>query len=530
MSENPHSYSSFAPESLAADRSGTGAARTGYRPEIDGLRAVAVLAVLAYHAGIAAAPGGFVGVDVFFVISGYLIMATLTADIRQGRFSVLAFYERRIRRIFPALSVMAAFCLLMAALIFPPDAFARLGWSLGAMAVFASNFLFCADSAPAGYFAMSSEGQLLLHSWSLAVEEQFYILLPLGLSLLRHRRERVMIAWILGVTAISFALNVWLVIAWRAGSFYLVPPRAWELLLGSLLALGVVPSLKTRVLREAGALLGLALILIAAFGFTKYTRFPGLAALVPCLGAGLILHATAGSTTLTGQLLTARPLTSIGLISYSLYLWHWPIIVLVRYVNTGKLDAKLTTIVILSSLAAGVLSWRFVERPFRDRRALPARRQLLAGGAGASLAAVLTGAVIVAGQGLPWRFDPATRALIAANLAREADHAVGDCQNWQRDVRRLSDISFCRIGRDEPRHILFWGDSHVGGMMPLVRRLYARRCKTARAVAGCSDGTWRNGKARCDRRRRLADRRRPADRTGSERLTHYGMVPDGAAR
>ena len=338
---------------------------TTYRPEIDGLRAIAVTSVLAYHADIAAAPGGYVGVDIFFVISGYLIMTTLAADIRRGRFSVVSFYERRIRRIFPALFAMAAFCLVAGALLFAPGDLQKLGQSLGAMALFSSNLLFCFDSEPTGYFAHASATQLLLHTWSLAVEEQFYILMPIGLYLLRRRPARETTAWLAALAALSFALSVVMVAHWQTGAFYLVFPRAWELLIGSLMALGLVPPLRRRSLREAEAALGLVLLAWPIFLYSRDTPFPGAAALPPCLGAWLIIHAVTAGPTLVGRGLATRPMVWVGLISYSLYLWHWPIVVLVKYLNMGKLNAQTTIVIVVASFTMGALSFRFVERPFQ---------------------------------------------------------------------------------------------------------------------------------------------------------------------
>lgn len=478
-------------EKITAVRRDVGVARaTTYRPEIDGLRAIAVTSVLLFHADIAATPGGFVGVDIFFVISGYLIMTTLAADIRARRFSVLAFYERRIRRIFPALFAAAAFSTLAAGVLFPPADFARFGQSLAAMALFSSNLLFCFDSAPAGYFADGSATQMLLHTWSLAVEEQFYIFLPIGLALLRRRPERATMAWLAAIAALSFALSIWMVRAWPTGAFYLVLPRAWELLVGSLLALGLVPRPTSTLWREIEAAAGLALVVAPIFLYGKDTPFPGAAALPPCLGACLIIHATTAGRTLAGRLLATRPFVGVGLISYSLYLWHWPIAVIVKALNMGKLNAPTTIAIIVASFLAGFLSWRFVERPFRGKRALPTRRGLLTAGALAGGTAIAVGLIVGATAGLPQRFDARTLALVKANAAREGDHPDGACENFRKDVRAPSDITLCPIGA-EPRKVLFWGDSLVGGLQPLVERLHREGALGGRGAifavsAGCT--------------------------------------------
>ena len=466
---------------------------TTYRPEIDGLRAIAVTSVLAYHADIALVPGGYVGVDIFFVISGYLIMTTLAADIRLGRFSVVSFYERRIRRIFPALFAMAAFCVVAAALLFAPSDFAKFGQSLVAMALFSSNLLFCFDSEPAGYFAHASATQLLLHTWSLAVEEQFYILMPIGLWLLRRRPERVTRAWLAALAALSFALAIFMVARWQTGAFYLVFPRAWELLGGSLMALGLVPPLRRRALREAEAALGLALLAWPIFFYAKDTPFPGAAALPPCLGAWLIIHAVTAGPTFIGRGLATRPMVWVGLISYSLYLWHWPIVVLVKYLNMGKLNARTTIVIVVASFVMGWLSFRLVERPFRGRRALLKRRGIFVAGALAGGGAILAGLTIAATAGLPQRFDAHTLALVRANLARETDNPDGACENFRKNVRAVGDITLCPIQGEASRKVLFWGDSLVGGLQPLVERLHAEGALGGRGVlftvaAGCTPG------------------------------------------
>ena len=485
---------------------------TPYRPEIDGLRAIAVTSVLAYHADIAAVPGGYVGVDIFFVISGYLIMTTLAADMRRGRFSVVSFYERRIRRIFPALFVMGAFCLVAGALMFAPSDFQKLGQSLGAMALFSSNLLFCFDSEPTGYFAHASATQLLLHTWSLAVEEQFYIVMPIGLYLLRRRPARETTAWLAVLAALSFALSVVMVAHWRTGAFYLVFPRAWELLVGSLMALGMAPPLRHRFLREAEAALGVALLAWPIFLYARDTPFPGAAALPPCLGAWLIIHAVTAGPTLVGRWLAMRPMVWVGLISYSLYLWHWPIVVLVKYLNMGKLNAQTTIVIVVASFAMGVLSFRLVERPFRGRQALLKRRGLFVAGALAGGGAIVAGLTLTATAGLPQRFDARTLEMVRANVARETNNPNGSCENFRKDVRTIGDIALCPIEAGSPRKILFWGDSLIGAMQPLVGRLHGEGALGGRGAlftvsASCTPALRVNRSAQgyyCDAFTRLA--------------------------
>ena len=442
-----------------------------YRPDIDGLRTLAVVPVVLYHAHVAPFGGGFVGVDIFFVISGYLITSTLLGDLRQGRLSVLDFYERRVRRIFPALFAMLLCCTLATALFAPPDAFDAFGHSMIAVALFLSNVFFWFNGGVAGYFGDASTTQLLLHTWSLAVEEQFYIFLPILLMLVGHRGRRTIVFWLALFAAASFALSVWTVAHRPAAAFYLVFPRAWELLVGGLVAAGIVPPLASRAGRELASAGGVALIAAAVFLFSNRTSFPGATALLPCLGAVLVIHAGETGESRLGAFLASRPFVYVGKRSYSLYLWHWPFVVLFMGLNTGLLNAPSTLLILAASFAAASLSYRFIEQPFRrrrDRRRGPA----LVGAVAVSLAALVVGLSIVLGGGLPVRFDAAKRTLIAANLARMNDHDDGSCGNWRTDVHTLDDITFCPLGHEGQRKILFWGDSHLGVLRPLIKDLY----------------------------------------------------------
>ena len=455
-----------------------------YRPDIDGLRTIAVLAVVLYHADIGPFTGGFVGVDVFFVISGFLIMSTLASDIAAGRFSILAFYERRIRRIFPALFAMMAVVTAVAALVLLPGDFAGYGKSLAAAATSLSNVFFYATSGTAGYFDNASETRLLLHTWSLSVEEQFYVLLPVALVLLRGPSRRTLVGTLALFAAASFALSLVLVAYRPTEAFYLVMPRAWELLAGCLLSVGDLPAIGRRWLREAAAALGVALIAVAVLGYTRMTAFPGAAALLPCAGALLLIHAGkvangSDGSTLVGRVLSTSPSVYVGRISYSLYLWHWPIIVfvgqaaLVRGLDTGELTARAKMLILVASFAAAVLSYHLVEQPFRRKGALARLNgpRLVGGGVATALLAACCGTVIVAGGGFPGRFDASTRAIVAANLAREVDRPAAGCENWKAHPQGWSDVESCPDIRGEPKTILFWGDSHVWSLKPLVRTL-----------------------------------------------------------
>ncbi|MCB5200694.1 acyltransferase, partial [Loktanella sp. TSTF-M6] len=311
---------------------------TGYRRDIDGLRTLAVVPVVLGHAGLGLFAGGFVGVDVFFVISGFLITGILVRELEQGRFSLIDFYERRARRILPALFVVLAACIVVFWFLLLPQHYVVIGKAGIASLLFSSNiYFFRIDSA---YFANATSMQPLLHTWSLAVEEQFYIVFPVLLWLIAAWRRTSRTLLIAGLSLASFALAVWMVPRHPVAAFYLTPTRVWELGLGALLALGAFPALRHRLLAELVAAAGLVAIAWAVFTLDKTDPFPGLNALAPCLGAVAIIWAGQSQITLTGRLLSTRGMVGIGLMSYSLYLVHWPVLVAARILTSarGNLD------------------------------------------------------------------------------------------------------------------------------------------------------------------------------------------------
>jgi peptidoglycan/LPS O-acetylase OafA/YrhL len=375
-----------------------------YRPDIDGLRAIAVVTVVAFHIGVSRLPGGYVGVDVFFVISGYLISAIMLEELSAGHFSIASFYERRVRRIAPALIVSLAVTTGFACWYLLPDELAEYGWSLVAVALSVSNFFFW---HAVGYFELSAAGKPLLHTWSLAVEEQFYLVLPLCLALAFRRCRRLLKPLIWAATILSLSLCVAETTWYPDAAFYAPWTRAWEMLLGTLLALHATPHLGTALQREAAAFGGVALILFAVFTYAVSTPFPGLAALVPCLGTALVILAGHDRLSLTSRLLGAAPLVFLGRISYSLYLWHWPVILFQRVASafvdgTDSRTAKVAMAII--SLVLATISWRFIERPFRVRTRLLPRPAVFAGALGAAALFVAIGVGFLGTDGLPGRF------------------------------------------------------------------------------------------------------------------------------
>lgn len=343
-----------------------------YRPEIDGLRALAVVPVLLFHAGFGVVSGGFAGVDVFFVISGYLITSIIHREIRDGSFSIVGFYERRARRIAPVLLLVCAVSIPFAFLWMLPPELNNFGKSLYALNLFASNFVFWDQT---GYFQPSTELMPLLHTWSLAVEEQFYLVFPLFLLLLRRFSAATTLKAMLLLVALSFGATQILARIDPAANFYLLPSRLWELGIGAALALMGVDRLDpAKGYRELLSILGLAAI-IASYAFVEESAFyPGWTTVPVVLGAALVLAFARGDTAV-GRLLSLQPLVAIGVISYSLYLWHQPVFAFAQLRAIDAIPAWGYALLILLCFGLATLSWHFVEQPFRkpgrfDRRAV----------------------------------------------------------------------------------------------------------------------------------------------------------------
>lgn len=397
-----------------------------HRPEVDGLRAVAVLSVIFYHAGIVFFSGGFIGVDVFFVLSGYLITALMLKDMSAGRFSLLHFYERRARRILPALIVVALVCLPFAWVLMVPAQFVDFSQSLVAVATFSSNILFLRES---GYFEGAAELKPLLHTWSLAVEEQFYLFFPLLLmALWRFGRARV-VQVLIAIVLLSLAWSEW---GWRHlpdANFYLLPSRAWELLAGSLCAF-VLQGGPGRA-RNLPAATGLGMILLAVFLYDTSTPVPSLYMLVPVVGTCLVIL-FAGPGTWVAALLSTKGLVGIGLISYSAYLWHQPLFVFARLQLWIPLTPAAMPGLSVVSLALGWVSWRYVEQPFRGNRPLLATRpQVFITSALASVVIFSVGFAGYLANGFPTRlpsgYELRQERLAELRAVRHADIRSGTC-------------------------------------------------------------------------------------------------------
>lgn len=453
-----------------------------HRRDIDGLRAVAVLSIVIHHAFPGLVPGGFVGVDIFFVISGFLITRIIAGEMGAGDFSFTRFYLRRARRIVPAYVAVTGAVTALAAWLLLPRAFYLFGGSLAASGLFLTNLWFTQGF---GYFQPQAQQNPLLHLWSLGVEEQFYLVWPLllaGLAWPRLRRARTGVVLALG--AASLAGAQWLI--GHDGSvwaFYLFPTRIWEFLAGGVLALNLPPPPRSERAAGAAAAAGLLLISASLVLIGEATPFPGLAAIPPCLGAALVIWSGEGRTPRAAALLRWRPMVGVGLISYSLYLWHWPLLVLGRVWLQRPLSPSEAALVVALSAVLAALTWRFVEQPFRKTPTRTTRRRLVFT-LSPLLLVVTAGVVVFATRGLPARLAPAAR-IAAAFSGTDVNPARATCF----DGPRLPAMG-CRFGTGpgaQDYDVLVWGDSHADAVTPGVVTWAEARSLSVREAAkgGC---------------------------------------------
>jgi len=426
-----------------------------YRPDIDGLRAIAVLSVVFCHAHVRL-HGGYVGVDVFFVISGYLITGLILKDIENDTFSFQHFWTRRIRRIVPALLAVIIVALGAGWFLLLPDAYAALGKSVVGVALLISNIQFWQDS---DYFSPEASTKPLLHTWSLAVEEQFYLLIPTCLYVLsRVRHPRLTFALVLMTTIASFVLSAYGVFGNADATFYLLPTRAWELLVGSIIAHS--PNRRTNELttwRQLTAAAGMFGIFVPCFVYDATTPFPGIAALPPVVGAALVIWSGSHVTEMpfANRLLACKPLVVIGLCSYSLYLWHWPLIAFSQYVSCSafQFSRQSKLVLIATSVSLGLLSWRYIEQPFRERRLLSSRRDLLRCSTLGFVIVSIAGC-LVSFDGLSFRLSSRGKLFLKTGVGNPY---------WKLDERNAEDIpnNLIRLGTSGSPKFLLWGDSHA---------------------------------------------------------------------
>jgi peptidoglycan/LPS O-acetylase OafA/YrhL len=449
---------------------------------VDGLRAIAVLAVILFHAELGM-PGGYVGVDVFFVISGYLITSLILIELQKGSFKLADFWARRARRIVPALATVVLATLIAGWFILLPKDFAALGKSAVYQSLFAANLCFWKSS---GYFAAAANAKPLLHTWSLAVEEQFYFFFPLILSGLFlsfgiRTRAKFFLLFAVGIFT-SLIVTLYVMAHFHTAAFFLLPTRAWELLIGSSLA--VLPATSSeghRLLREMTSCIGLLGILMPCFVYSNTTSFPGLAALPPCLGAALIVwsngpSARRTSTTVLKRILVSRPVVFVGLISYSLYLWHWPVLAFDRYyfLEPQTVGRKLAMIGISFFLA--IVTWRFIENPFRKKRVCSDRKGIFRFAATMLATSLALGFMLIFMHGFPqrmpqqlWTTDPQDDFQDLKEMTT-ADIVSGNL------------LPFGMRGPSEPTRILLWGDSHAMAAFPAFDEALKRQGMAGQAA------------------------------------------------
>ncbi len=425
-----------------------------YRAEVDGLRALAVIPVILFHAGFSLFSGGFVGVDVFFVISGYLITSILIKELDAGTFSIINFYERRARRILPALFLVILASLPFAWMWLTPIDMKDFAQSLIGVATFSSNILFFLES---GYFDTSAELKPLLHTWSLAVEEQYYIFFPLMLMAAWQFGRRWVLAMLIAVFIASFAYGQWAAYHRPSAAFYLLPPRGWELLIGAFIAIYLqkrdhLPSFQ---LNQILSLTGVGLILYATFSFDKNTPFPTFYTLAPTLGAGLIIF-NAVKGTIVNRILSHKLLVGIGLISYSAYLWHQPIFALTRHRMLNEPSPWLLGLLGLFSLILAYFSWKYVEAPFRHKQRFNRKNIFVM----SAIGLVTMAAIGVFGhlkEGNLYRYDAETTKALSFNSA-EVPEKLYYCQREGNQYTPLD--ASCILGSESNIKGALVGDSH----------------------------------------------------------------------
>ncbi|MDX8398529.1 MAG: acyltransferase family protein [Mariprofundaceae bacterium] len=435
-----------------------------YRAEIDGLRALAIVPVILFHAGFEQFSGGFVGVDVFFVISGYLITAIILSEKELGTFSLLDFYDRRARRILPAL-----FCVMLVSLPFAwfwllPADMNDFSKSLIAVSTFSSNIYFWSEI---GYWGAANELKPMLHTWSLAVEEQYYVLFPLYLMLMWRFRKRWILGSFLVIAAISLLVAQWGAYHKPSANFFLLPSRGWELAIGASIAFYFLYRKKTirkllswKIVDEMLSLLGLLMITYAVFLFDEHVPHPSIYTLIPVIGTGLIILFSSKET-LVGRFLGAKVLVGIGLISYSTYLWHQPLFSFARHRSLTEPSDGLFIILALSSCLLGYVSWRYVEKPFRERGRVSSKSFFIFAVTGLSIFIVI-GLMGYFSKGFKDRIVQGGQKLSSIEQSLGGNYGLS----------KTCDLTFtlssdCRTS-DDPE-IMVWGDSYamhlVSGIM-----------------------------------------------------------------
>ncbi len=451
-----------------------------YRSEIDGLRGIAVIPVILFHAGFELFKGGFVGVDVFFVISGYLITTIILEDIEKRKFNLINFYERRARRILPALIFIMLFCIPFSWIWMLPNEMKNFSQSLIAVSLFVSNILFWKKT---DYFFYKADEMPLLHTWSLAVEEQFYIFFPIFLIFVWSFGKNKIFWIIFFITLISIVLSEW---GWRnqaVANFYLAPTRAWEILAGSISAF-IIQS-KGIQKNNYLSILGLGAITFSIFVYDKNTPFPSIYTLVPVIGV-MLLIIYAHKETLAAKILSSKILVSVGLISYSAYLWHQPLFAFTRIRQFGELSFTMIIAICISILILSGLTYKFIEQPFRVNNGhIFSRKKILFILISSLTLLISIGIIGISSDGYIDRkkFEEIKHIQVKEN---EVTSWVNFCRSNSISINNISG-HVCKIGdkSSEPSGIL-WGDSFAGSAIFGMNELLIENQKSYIAII--SDG------------------------------------------
>jgi peptidoglycan/LPS O-acetylase OafA/YrhL len=447
-----------------------------YRSDIDGLRAIAVLSVIAYHCFPLRFRGGFVGVDIFFVISGFLISSIIYNELESGAFSIIEFYVRRIRRIYPALFIVLVSVFVAGWFILLPTGFVVLGKQIVGGSTFSANFVLWWQT---GYFSPDARNQPLLHLWSLGVEEQYYLIFPLiCIAFYRARSRLTLPAAFLAIAIASMALNVAFVTKYGAATYFLPFSRFWELFVGAGLSLclhrNLQPPWESHLLekwRTGIGFLGLALLVVSIFGINQNDSFPGWWALLPTIGAALVI-AAGRSSWCNRHILSCKPAVFVGLISYPLYLWHWPFLSFMRIANVlwgFEFSQLLKSAIIVLFFVLAYLTYRFVELPIRQVKQRNQRRKGALWLLGCVSITGALGLIVVRAGGFPSRLPSAVVAL-DHDFGADASLAYRDGTCFLRaDQPPASFRDVCldpaQAGAAQPLVVL-WGDSHAADLFP----------------------------------------------------------------
>jgi peptidoglycan/LPS O-acetylase OafA/YrhL len=436
-----------------------------YRADIDGLRAIAVLGVILFHAGLGV-KGGFVGVDVFLVISGYLITKIIAREFQgAGGFSLKRFWVRRIRRILPASVVVTLAALTIGYIVLGSTSYFELGKSVVAHGAMLANVFFWMSN---DYFSEAAELQPLLHMWSLSVEEQFYFIYPL-LLLLLFKKKRILVGTLTCITFLSLAASLIGVYEAPSATFYLLPTRAWELSAGGLLALTESRILLRARMREVLAVLGLLGILMPMLIYSEHLPFPGLLAVAPVAGSVVLILVNREGLTLIGRMLSKPILIAIGLASYSLYLWHWPVLVFFKHMfSEDTLLLKIVALLLTGALS--FLSWRYIEIPFRNPKLISRSRSAFTLWAGTTFIMVVLGFVVYINKGFPLRFD--------SQLSEIHEDITWNGSDYSTEVPEGVSIGALNSSVD----FVVWGDSHGMALINMIDSLAKEQGLTGAAL------------------------------------------------